>query len=162
MKMRAYMGPVQIVILATAVLLSVTAVITCIIFVAGSGGEIPVKIDEFGDAPETASAGEMLLLPIILLIVNLTMALFLMIGSTSLVSMPCKVTEKNAFMLYRSAATLIALIAFIFGLMSLLGVILLFTARDLAGTVMVIGTVALMVIAAGFFVGMMVAGNKNA
>ena len=162
MKMRAYINKIHIVILAAALFLSVVAVILAIVFAATSGGEIPVKFDDAGQPLEYASAWDNIGLPLIFLVVNAMMLLFVLVAPVSIWNIPVTITEKNAPILYRDAAAMVCVIALIFGLMSFIGTVLLYFARNVASGIMIAGTASMVLTTIVFLIKMIVDGRKYA
>ena len=162
MKMRAYINTLHIATLAVAMVLSAAAVVVGIVFAATSGGEIPVKYDDAGQPLEYASAWENIVLPVVFLVVNAMMALFVLVAPTSIWNIPATVTEKNAPILYRDAASMVCVITLIFGLMSFIGTILLYTARKAASGIMTAGTVTMVLVSVVFLVKIVIDGRKYA
>ncbi len=149
--MRAYINTLHIIILTVAAVFSVSAVVVGIVFAATSGGEIPIKFDDAGQPLEYASAWENLGLPIVFLVANAMMDSFVLLAPVSIWNIPVTITEKNGPILYRDAAAMVCVITLIFGLMSFIGTVLLYTARKAASGIMITGT-AMMVLTSIFFI----------
>lgn len=151
MKNRAYIMTHHRIIEAVGLAMTIAGLIVAIVFAATTEGEVPIHFGMNGEVDKWGSAWEGISLPIILLITNIAMSLMIRFVPLDKWNMPCTVTENNAPFIYRNALSMVVGMILCFGLMSLLGTIFMYKARNLMGP-SIIGACALMMVITTFYI----------
>ena len=150
MKNRAYIMTHHRIIEAVGLVMTLAGLIVGIVFAATAKGEVPIHFGMNGEVDKWGSAWEGIFLPIVLLITNISMSLMIRFVPLDKWNMPCMITENNAPIIYRNALSMVVLMGFCFGIMSLLGTIFMYKARNLMGP-SILGACALMMVITTFY-----------
>ena len=152
MKNRAYITAYHRIIEAVALMLSLAALIVCIVFALSSDGQVPLHFGLNGEPTEYGSAWSGLSLPCVLLITNLGMAAMIRFVPVNTWNMPCKITENYAPVAYVRVITMIVLTMLSMGIMSLGGTICMYKARQIMGGFIIAMCVVLTIITVYYIV----------
>ncbi|MBO4680011.1 MAG: DUF1648 domain-containing protein [Lachnospiraceae bacterium] len=150
MKNRAYIMTHHRIIEAVGLAMTLAGLIVGIVFAVTATGDVPIHFGLNGEVDKWGSAWEGISLPIILFITNIGMSLMIRFVPLEHWNMPCNVTENNAPVLYRNVLNMVVLMILCFGLMSLLGTVFMYKARNLMGPA-IVGACALMMVITTYY-----------
>jgi len=162
MKNRAYITTYHKIIEAVAILLSVAAVIVCVVFALTSDGQVPIHFGLDGEPTAYGSAWSGLSLPVVMLITNLGMVAMICFVPVNTWNMPCKITENYAPYAYVRVITMIVLTMLCMGIMSLGGTICMYKARNVMGPFIIAMCVVLTIITIFYIVKLSVESKRYA
>ena len=162
MKNRAYITTYHKIIEAVAIIISVAAVIVGIVFALTAEGEVPIHFGLNGEPTAYGSAWSGFFLPIVLLVSNLGISGLLRFVAVETWNMPCEVPESYAPFAYRDCITMMVLMQLLFGIMSILGTIFMYTARNLMGPSIMICCGILMIVTGFYFVKIIIMSKRYA
>ena len=152
MKNRAYITTYHRIIEAVALLLSLAALIVCIVFAVTSDGQVPLHFGLDGEPTSYGSAWAGLSLPCVLLVTNLGMSAMIRFVPINTWNMPCKIPEKYAPFAYVRVITMVVLTMLCMGIMSLGGTICMYKARHIMGGFIIAMCVVLTIITVYYMV----------